>query len=579
MTLVIDRPVAPASSRRNASETGRARRRRVLVSNAGWLTAAITAAPIVALVWIAAGASLDGWPHLVRHVLPQALSETAMLLAGVGVVVTLLGVGTAWVVAAYRFPGRDLLSIGLVLPLAIPTYLIAYLYVDLLDFFGPVQSWLRAVTGFERRVEYWFPEPRSHAGAILLLGLVLYPYVYVPVRALFATQAASVLEAGRLLGASPAALLGRIALPLARPALLAGLTLALLETLNDIGASEYLGVRTLTVSIYTTWLNRGSLAGAAQIALLTLGVVALLMATERWFSRGVTVATAARQPRRMEPIRLRGLAAAAATGFCALPVLLGFVLPATVLIHEVVTRHLAASAAAELMAAAGNTLIVSLLAAVLAVAVGTLHALSARSRRGLLPAVADRTATIGYAVPGTVLVIGLLAVLGGADRLLNGVAGALGLPEPGLILSGSLFAIVLAYAIRFLMIAMHTVESGLLRVSPSIDHAARVLGSRSIETKRRVLLPMISPSLGAAALLVVVDCMKELPATLLLRPLNFETLATTVFGHAARGSFEDGAPAALLIVVVGLIPVTVIALAGNRHQKQSFQSGMRSIQA
>jgi iron(III) transport system permease protein len=530
----------------------------------GWailtiVTACCVVAPIAMLIWYAAAGSLADWPHLIRFVLPQALLDTLLLLAGVAVVSGSIGTLSAWLISAYRFPGRDLIAVGLILPLAVPTYIVAYTYVEAFDFFGPLQTALRALFGFTLRSEYWFPDPRGLVGAIFVIGLVLAPYVYVPVRAVLSGQSASIIEAGRMLGSTGAGLMWRVALPSVRPAIAVGLTLALLETLNDVGASEYLGVRTLTVTIYTTWLNRGSLAGAAQIAVLMLILIAVLMAVERHLRDDRRFSTAPKQVRKAEPVLLQGTKAWVATVVCLLPVLFGFALPAGILMSHISFADDSVAMFADLAPALVNSLTVSALATTVVVALGLTIALGQRLAPSPSSALAGKVSGSGYALPGTVLVLGLLPTLAGLDSLLNAVAASTGLPAPGLVLSGSLAAIMLAYTIRFLIILIGQVHSGLSRISPSIDHAARVLGSRRSTVGFGILTPMLKPVIAGAALLVFVDCMKELPATLLLRPFNFETLATLLYGHAARGSFEDGALAALLIVLVGLTPVAVIS--------------------
>jgi len=521
------------------------------------LGACLVALPLLALAatalsWQAASI----WPHLAANVIPQALGGTVALLAGVGLACAVIGVGTAWLVTQYEFPGRRAFEWALVLPLAMPTYITAYIYVDFLGFQGPLQTALRALTGWRSLRDYWFPDPRNLAGAIFVMAIVLYPYVYLSVRALFGLQSASIVESGRTLGATPRQLFWRIGLPLARPALAAGLTLALLEALNDIGASEHLGVRTLTLSIYTTWLNRGSLAGAAQIAcIMLLFVVALILIESRL--RG-------QQPRAVGRTRLGGRAAALAMLACALPVLLGAVLPITFLASEVIRRNLLTQIDGALLVHLGHTMLLSGLAAAIVVALGLSIAAGARQgREPWLPG-ALRIACLGYALPGAVLALGLLGPLAAFD---NGFANAMiawfGL-NPGLLLIGSGAALVIAYVVRFLSIAIGGIESGLSRISPRVDDAARALGAGSTEVLRRLHWPLARPAIAAAALLVFVDCMKELPATLLLRPLNVETLATIVYGHASRGSFEDGALAGLLIVLAGLYPAIILARAGAK---------------
>nr|WP_232435270.1 iron ABC transporter permease [Burkholderia ubonensis] len=533
-----------------------------------WLAAALAiaaavAAPLATLVGAAFDADLAHWRHLVEFVLPQALANTLLLLAGVGAIVTLVGTGCAWLVTAYDFPGRRALTWALLLPLAVPTYIVAFAYLDLLHPIGPVQGAIRWLLGFDSPRQFRLPDLRSLPGAIFVLGFVLYPYVYLSTRAMFVTQSASLLEAARTLGAGRIATFWRVVVPLARPAIAVGVSLALLETLNDIGASEFLGVQTLTVSVYTTWITRSDLAGAAQIALAMLAIVVGMIVLERYGRRRQRYA----HGRRMRPLAPRRLSGPAAWGAAALgwlPVLLGFGAPAAYLAVETGKRlHLVGGVSAQLLTGLANTLTIALAATAATLACGLVVAWAARAQRdsaGTVPArVGARIASLGYAVPGTVLAIGLLLPLAAADRAIGAALG-----RDGLILMGSAAALVIAYTVRFLAISAGSIEAGLARIPPSLEQAARSLGETAGGTLRRVHLPLLRPALTTSALLVFVDAMKELPATLLLRPLNFDTLATWLYAEAARGTYEEGAVAALAIVLAGLVPV--ILLARTRHQ-------------
>lgn len=530
------------------------------------VAAGLVALPVLALAFTALSSQAAAiWPHLVANVLPVASTNTALLLLGVGLLCALIGVGTAWLVTQYEFPGRRALEWLLVLPLALPTYITAYVYVEFLGFQGPLQGALRALTGWRTLRDYWFPDPRNLAGAICIMAIVLYPYVYLSVRALFGLQGAAIVEAARTLGASRARLFWRVGLPLARPALAAGLTLALLETLNDIGASEYLGVPTLTLSIYTTWINRGSLPGAAQIACIMLLVVVALIVAEARLRGQRRFALPVRQPRPVGRRPLSGPLALAAALACALPVLFGAVLPIGYLATEVLQRNLLQQLDVALLRNLANAVLLAALAAAIVVALGL--GIVAAGRQGREPWLKplSRAASLGYAVPGTVLALGLLVPLAAFDNALADAATALFGVNPGLLLIGSGAALVVAYVVRFLAIAISGIESGLSRVSPRIDDAARALGASRSEVLQRLHWPLARPAIAAAALLVFVDSLKELPATLLLRPLNLDTLATIVYGHASRGAFEDGALAALLIVLAGLYPAIVLARTGHQQ--------------
>ncbi|MEA1831623.1 iron ABC transporter permease [Methylobacterium durans] len=523
--------------------------------------------PLVSLAHAALQGSGELWPHLLEYVLPQAILQTAGLLAGVGLTVTLIGTGAAWLVAAYDFPGRRLLEIGLLLPLAVPTYIVAFAYLDLLHPLGPVQSGLRDALGLASPRDLRLPELRSLPGCILLLGFVLYPYVYLPTRALFLMQAANLLEAARTLGHSPRAVFARVALPMARPAVVLGASLALMEALNDIGAAEFLGVRTLTVQVYATWINRSDLPGAAQIALVMLLVVIGLVVAERWARRGRGFAGTAQRPRTLTRTRLTGPRAAAAFLLGLTPVALGFLIPAGYLAHSAAGRIARAGLPETLPAEILSTVLYAGAATLIAGMVGFLVAASPRLIAKRAGTALIRVASLGYALPGTILAIGLLGPLALADSALAAASSAVFGAAPALIGLGTGGALITAYLVRFLAVAIGTCEAGLSRVPGSLPDAARMLGRGPVATLAHVQLPLTWPALVSGGLLVFVDCVKELPATLLLRPLNVETLATHLYGEAARGTYEDGAVAALLIVLVGLIPVAILLRLGSRSQQ------------
>lgn len=534
-----------------------------------FLVGLVVMTPVLALVWHALGNDLGHWRHLAGTMMPAALRNTIVLLAGVGLLVSLLGVGSAWLVTAYDFPGRTLLSWALLLPLAVPTYIMAYAYLDALHPIGPVQSILRSWLGYASPREFRLPDIRNMAGAILVLGFVLYPYVYLTMRSMFLTQAANLLEAARTLGAHKPEVFRRIVLPLARPAWAIGLSLALLEALNDIGASEFLGVQTLTVSVYTSWTTRSDLAAAAQIALTMLVIVVGLILMERKGRARQRFANT----QRMQPMRprvLRGPPAAIALLLGLLPILIGFAFPAAHLAIEAVQRlHGGQGVSNALTRSLSNTVLLALLATAVTLAAGLLVAWASRTLRESAwrqPARSmARVASLGYAVPGTVLALGLLTPVMSIENVLGGLMGG-----RGLFVMGSVGLLVIAYAIRFLAIPIGAVEAGLTRIPVSLEHAARTLGAGPAKILRRIHLPLLRPALAASALLVFVDAMKELPATLLLRPLDFDTLATWLYAEASRGSYEEGAVAAVAIVLAGLLPVILLARTNLSygHRKQ-----------
>lgn len=520
--------------------------------------------PLLALAWTALQGAPDLWPHLIANVIPHALYETTMLVVGVGLFVAIIGTGTAWLVAVCRFPGRGVFEWALLLPLAIPTYIQAFVYVDAVHPLGPIPTLIRTSFGLRPR-DLWLPEVRTLPGCIILLGLVLYPYVYLSARAAFLVQTASVLDAARTLGAGAGEAFFRIALPLARPAIAVGVTLALMETVNDIGASEFLGVQTLTLSIYSTWLNRSSLPGAAQIALCMLALMFALVLLERWGRRKLKSGTVGERAR--PPARRTLSAGASVLAFlaCLIPILLGFVLPAGHLALAAWKRVAFHGVSQTILHEAANTALFAALGTALALLLGFAVVVALRTG-ALRSGLALRLASLGYAVPGTVLAVGLLVPLAGFDNLVSHLSERLTGISTGLLLSGSGAALIIAYVIRFLAIPIGGVEAGYGKVGVTLDMAARSLGEKPGGVVRLIHLPMLRPALATAALLVFVDCMKELPATLMLRPLNFETLASHVYSEAARGTYEDGALAALLIVLVGLVPVILLARLSRPRQ-------------
>lgn len=510
--------------------------------------------PVVSIALTAMQPVGDLWPHLAAYVLPNALRETALLLAGVGAVSLALGVGAAWTISSYDFPGRGWLIWLMPLPLAIPTYIGAYVYVEIFEPLGlaynTLSAWMPAT-----QAAALLPQTRSLPGAVLMMGIVLYPYVYLSARAMFQTQSADFAEAARLLGASKWQAFFRVALPMARPALAVGVALVLLETLNDIGASEYLGIRTLTVAVFTTWLNRGSLAGAAQISCLMLVVVVALVLLERHGRKARTFAASAENPRLAERISLRGTQGWTTTVLCALPPLFGFVIPLLFLLRESIHRVAMQGIDPAVYQAAAHSILLALIATAIVLMLGLSINLAQRLRSTPIRAASLGASQAGYAVPGLVLALGLLTPMVMVDNTINAVARGLGLSAPGLLLAGSSAAVVVAYVIRFMAVASGLINAGFERIPRDYDDSAKVDGASAWICVRRIYLPLLRPALWGAAILVFVDCLKELPATLLLRPLNVETLSTSIYQYASRGSFEEGSLAALIIVAASIGPV------------------------
>lgn len=519
-----------------------------------WGISLVVILPLLALLALALRGSGALWPHLIAYVLPAAALESALLLIGTAVLVIAIGTTTAWLVTAYEFPTRRLLAWALLLPLAMPAYIVAYAYLDLLHPIGPLQSALRAVLGIANPAGLRLPDFRSLGGGIFLFGMAFYPYVYLNVRGSFLMQSAEALEAARVLGSSGVRLFFRIALPMARPAIAAGAALALMEVLGDIGASEFLGIQTLTLSVYVTWATRGSVEGAAQIALAMLIPVAILFALEHAVRRRRLRAELVSRP--LLRRRLLGWRAALATLACALPVLLGFAAPALHLLFAAQARMAEHGVPWQLAGLAWNSARFAAVATMLAIVAGFVLAFCQRTANASLPM---RIVQIGYAIPGTVLAVGLLGMLAAIDTSIQ----FLGLDFlRGPLLMASAAALVLAYVARFLAVPVSALEAGYARLPKAMDDAARAVGAHPASIAWHIHAPLLRPMLRASALLLFIECMRELPATLLLRPLNTETLATFIYGEAARGTYEDGAAAALLMVLIGLAPV--LLLAGRR---------------
>ena len=527
-----------------------------------WVTvgiAVLVAVPVAAVVYLAFRPEENIWPHLASTVLPGYLRNTLALLAGVGLAVLLTGVSSAWLVTMCRVPGRRLFEWLLLLPMAVPAYVIAYVYTDLLEYAGPVQGALRALFGWHSAAEYWFPSVRSLGGAIMLMGLVLYPYVYLLARTAFLEQSMSTLEAARVLGRGPWRTFFTVALPIARPAIAIGLALALMETLNDFGTVDYFAVRTLTAGIYDVWLGMNNLGGAAQIASVMLLFVVALIGLERFGRRRKRFHQSADRLQQLPEYPLNGWRKVAAVTVCAVPVVAGFVIPAAVLLVHAV-RNFEQSFGPAFRGYVLNSLMVSSLAAggALVLALTVAYGKRLRGGRGAT-AVATEVASLGYAVPGAVLAIGVIVPSAALDNAVDAFMRAHFGISTGLLLSGTIVVVVAAYLVRFMAVAVGAVESSLVKVTPSMDMAARSLGHTPLQTLARFHLPLIRGGMLTAVLLVFVDCMKELPATLILRPFNFDTLATHVYQFASDELIERASLGALMIVLAGLLPVILLS--------------------
>ncbi len=527
------------------------------------LIALLILAPLFAVVWIAFFPSENIWKHLLATTLPRYFRNSLILMVTVGLGAGIIGTGTAWLVVMKRFPLRRLLEWALLMPLAIPAYIGAYALVDFLEYAGPVQTWMRDFFGWENSQNYWFPEIRSIWFAALVLTLSLYPYVYLMSRAAFREQSANMIEVSRALGCGPWQSFFRVALPLARPAIAASLAIVMMETLNDFGTVDYFAVQTLTTGIFTVWLQGYNAGGAAQIASVILTLVLALAVFEKLNRKKRRFHNLSARITPVTPERLRGFWALLASIACLLPFLLGFVLPLGV-IGSNAMAHLDTWADPSLWRAAGNTVFLGGAAALLVVLGALFMVFGARRSRLRLPRILMPLTAIGYAAPGAVLAIGLLIPLAAFDNALADFVESRFGVDIGLLLTGSSAAIIFAYIVRFFAIPQGGIDAALGRVTPSMEMASRSLGRNSWQTLWSVQVPLIRGSVLVAGLLVFVDAVKELPATLILRPFNFDTLATRVYGQASLENLPAAAPAALLVTLTGLLPVILLARAGNR---------------
>ncbi len=519
---------------------------------------ALVAVPLSSIVIIALNPADDIWTHLVTTVLPVYVSNTLWLMLGVGVGTITLGTSTAWLVTMYSFPGRRVLSWALLLPLAVPSYILAFVITDQLEYAGAVQGALRGLFGWTSARDYWFPEIRSLGGAILVMSLVLYPYVYLLARAAFLEQCFGLFEVSRSLGRGPLESFVTVAIPLARPAIAVGVSLALMETLNDFGTIDFFAVATLTGGIFDVWLNMNNAAGAAQLALVLVSFALVLVFLERASRRSRRYHHTSSRVQALPEYPLSRTGGVLTMLWCALPVALGFVLPAAVLGHYAL-KFYAVTLEADYFRYVWNSVRLATWAAVAATFVGILLAYGVRMAPR--PAIRGLTefATIGYAVPGAVLAVGILVPLGYLDNALDQLSRRLFDLPLGLLISGTATALVLGYVARFLALSYRTVDASLTRITPSMEAAARTLGCGPGGALVKVHLPLIRASVLTAALLVFVDTMKELPLTLILRPFNFETLATFVYQYASDERLEESALGALTIVAAGVIPVLLLS--------------------
>jgi len=530
--------------------------------------ALIIAAPILFIASNIVGAPSDAWQHLASTVLPRYVTNSAILAIGVSIGTIAIGVSTAWLVSVCEFPLRRLWEALLLFPLAAPAYLLAYTYTEFFDFSGPVQSGLRALFGWEYR-DYWFPDIRSIGGAIALLALTLYPYVYLLTRVAFLEQSVCTLEASRVLGCSPWRSFWRVAVPLARPAIAAGTALAVMETLNDFGTVDYFGVDTFTTGIYRTWFAMGDRPAAIQLAAVLLVFVFVLLAIERSSrNRAAYFQSNDTGTAEITRYRLGGWRAAAAIAACALPVGFGFVLPAGILL-EMAVANADLVFNREFWEFAGNSLLVSGVTAAIATIVATFLAYSVRLNPRWAVRLSARVASLGYAVPGSAIAVGVLIPAGTIDNAIDGwMRSTFGI-STGLLFSGTMTILVFAYLVRFLAVSFGSVEASLGKVPPSLDEAARSLGHTPAKTLVEIHVPIVWSGLLTAAMTVFVDVMKELPATLALRPFNFDTLAVRVYNLASDERLAEASGLALALVVVGMVPALVLGWQISRSGQRA----------
>lgn len=529
--------------------------------------AGVVSLPVLVVIGFLLYPAGDVLYHLAETVLGDYVANSLWLMLGVSAGVLSIGVTTAWLTSLCDFPGRRVFSWALLLPLAVPAYIIAYTYTGMLEFEGPVQSQLRAWFGWGYG-DYWFPEIRSIGGAVLMLSLVLYPYVYMMTRAAFLEQSHGVMEVSRTLGSGAWGSFFRVALPLARPAVVTGLSLALMETLADYGTVQYFGVSTFTTGIFRTWFGLGDSAAAAQLAAMLMGFIFALIALERWSRRRARFHHTGHKLVRPHPYRLTGWRRWLASTACALPLVLGFLLPASQLLYWSFTTADASfdSRFADLTA---NSLALAAMAAVIAVVLALVMGYGRRLRPDRSVTFGVRLASMGYAVPGTVVAVGVLLPFAWFDNTLDAWMRATFGISTGLLVSGTLAALLFAYTVRFLSVSIQAVEAGLGKIRLSMDDAARSLGRRPLAVLREVHLPLMRSTVLTALLLVFVDVLKELPATLILRPFNFNTLAVRAYELAADERLADAGAPALMIVAAGIIPVVLLSRAISRGQPGS----------
>ncbi|SMO38334.1 ABC transporter permease [Gracilimonas mengyeensis] len=527
--------------------------------------AVLISIPIFTVIFAIFTPSGEIWSHLAETVLDDYIINSLLLISGVSVGVIAIGVSSAWLITMTEFPGRRMFEWASILPFAIPAYLMAYIYTDFLDIAGPLQTTIRNVFGLGID-GYWFPNIRSVEGAIIIMSLSFYPYVYMLARSSFLEQSTSLLEASRIMGYSTWQSFLKVALPVARPGIAAGLALALMETLNDFGTVQYFGVQTFTTGIYRTWFGLGERPAAAQLAAFLLAFIVVLLILERWSRSRISNEKAnSTRFKRLNRFKLKGFRSGLAFVTCFIPVLFGFILPVILLLNMFFTNL--DTLDFQFIELSLNSFTVSAVTGLLAVGIALVMAYSARLNPSSYVKFFNRVSSLGYAIPGSVIAVGVLIPFGFFDNTLDAFFREhLGFSS-GLLLSGTIFAMVFAYLVRFLSVSYGGVEASMEKITPNMDEAARGLGYSFSKVLRKIHIPMMSGGLLTAGLLVFVDVMKELPATLIVRPFNFDTLAVQVYRYASDERLAESAGAALMIVLVGIIPVIIISRTIAKSRK------------
>ena len=526
-------------------------KRRVDIWSLGtWLLCCLLLGPVLALLVTALGESGGLWEHLLDTVLGKYVVNTLILMAGVGVLAILFGVSTAWVISRYEFYGRVHLEWMLLLPAAIPAYIIAYTYTDFFEYAGPLQTMLREAFGWQTARDYWFPEIRSLGGATLVMASVLYPYIYMVTRIAFRLTSASLFEIALVHNKSQ---FWTVGLPLARPAIMAGLALVLMEVVSDFGTVEYFAVETITLGIFNVWLGMNNIVAAAQISLVGFVFIISLLGLELYARSRQQFSGTARPPVPVTRLHIKGWSRVLCYAVCFLPLLFGFIIPVAVLLKFVFASSLTIQFV-EIAAIVRNSVLVAGVAACVVMLVSTVIVLAAAYRAGRWTRAISLVASTGYAFPGTMLAIGVLIFAGLVDQFISALSNG---NIKGVLLGG--FGVLFcAYLVRFQAVGYGAMLSGVRRLPDNMMSASRVLGQTFGSSLQRVILPLLRGSLVAGGLLVFVDVMKELPMTLLLRPFNFETLATYAYQFAKDEMLEVAAMPSLMIVIVGLVPVLLM---------------------